>query len=624
VITNDEHWRNAASQLVWNKPFRTISAPKGDGTCSWFPDGEINTCYNAVDRHVDAGNGDRLALIYESAMTGDCRKLTYSELRAAVARTAGMLASQGVKKGDRVIIFMPMIPEAVFAMLACARIGAIHSVVFGGFASAELAKRIDDAEPSLILWASCGLEPARLVPYQPLVDGALALAQHKVERTIVFQRPQCEAPRDLERDVDWQTALADATEVDCVTLKATDPLYILYTSGTTGVPKGVVRDNGGHAVALRWSMENVYGAKPDDVFWAASDLGWVVGHSYIVYGPLLAGCTTVMFEGKPVGSPDAAAFWRVIEKHRVNILFTAPTAIRAIRGEDAGGEHIQKHALQSLRTLFLAGERADPETLSWASAQLGIPVIDNWWQTELGWPAIATCVGGDHHPPRHGSAGHPVPGYDIAILDGQDQLLKPGKIGDIVIKLPLPPGCLPTLWRNDDGFKVSYLSQHPGYYHTGDAGMIDKDGYVHVMSRTDDIINVAGHRLSTGGIEQVVLRHPSVAECAVVGIGDRIKGEVPVGFVVLNAQAGTAFDTLEGEIVRLVRDDLGPVAVFKTVYFVEALPKTRSGKILRGVIRQVCAGQVPTVPATIENAHALDFIGSALERSGRSQKSAAK
>lgn len=601
-------WMRAAQAIDWDVAPTRAAAPQADGMWTWFPDGRLNSCNNALDRHVAAGRGERIALIHDSAMTGEVKRFTYVELRDEVARVAGMIAAQGVTAGDRVIIYMPMVPEAVFAMLACARLGAVHSVVFGGFASHELAKRIDDAEPKLILSASCGLEPGRIVEYKPLLDGALALANHQVPRTIILQRSQHAAALQNGRDLDWAEALAQAAPADCVSVPSDHPLYILYTSGTTGIAKGVVHDNGGHAVAMAWSVPNIYGVARDDVFWAGSDIGWAVGHSYIVYGPLIHGCTSVMYEGKPVGTPDAGAFWRVIRDHDVDVFFTAPTAIRAVKREDPEGAIVAEKGVGRLRALFLAGERADPDTLQWAEKVLGVPVIDHWWQTELGWPALGTCIGLGETRTRHGSAGRPIPGYRFAILDDADHELANGDIGDIVLRLPLPPGCLPTLWRRHAHFQDSYLRQHAGCYTTGDAGMIDDDGFVHVMSRIDDIINVAGHRLSTGAIEQIVAAHPAVAECAVIGAHDALKGMIPVGFIVLKAGAVSPHDVVAREVVQRVRDELGPVAAFKSVHVVALLPKTRSGKILRATIRAIANGENPAMPATIDDPVALDHI----------------
>jgi propionyl-CoA synthetase len=609
-------WLDAAQAIDWEtKP--TIA---WDGT-QWFPGATLNTCYNAVDRHVSAGHGHRAALIYDSPVTGQKRRFSFSELQGEVVRVAGMLAGQGVTKGDRIVLYMPMVPETVFAMLACARIGAIHSVVFGGFAAAELAKRIDDAEPKLILAASCGIEPNRTVHYKPLLDHALELAKHQVQGCIILQRPQEPAALMPGRDHDWAALLEQAEPADCVIVAATDPLYILYTSGTTGAPKGVVRDHGGHAVALAWSMAHVYGAAPGEVFWAASDVGWVVGHSYIVYGPLLHGCTTILYEGKPVGTPDAGAFWRVIREHDIDLFFTAPTAIRAIRREDPEGQYVAQ-GTGKLRAMFLAGERADPDTLKWASKLLNVPVVDHWWQTELGWPALATCLGLGRSETVFGSAGHPVPGFRFAVLDGEHQPLGADEIGELAIELPLPPGCLPTLWRNEEGYRSSYLSRHPGYYTAGDAGFIDENGRAHVMSRIDDIINVAGHRLSTAGIEQIVTTHPAVAECAVIGAADSLKGMVPVALIVPKVNAGLSDQALAEEVVKLVREELGPVAAFHAAAIVDKLPKTRSGKILRATIRDIADGREPRVPATIEDPSALETVRDALGTIGFPQVTA--
>ncbi len=607
-----EFWLQAAECLDWITPPRTGFVQRADGMADWFPGGTLNVCDNAVDRHVRAGNGTRTALIYDSAMTGIVREFSYQDVQEQVARTAGMIAALGVGKGDRVLIYMPMVPEAVFAMLACARLGAVHSVVFGGFAAAELAKRIDDAEPALVMSASCGLEPGRIIAYKPLLDEALRLAGHKVPHSIILQRPQLQAALQPGRDRDWNAALAAAAAAPCVPLTSTDPLYILYTSGTTGIPKGVVHDSGGYAVALAWSIPNIYGVQTGEVFWAASDIGWAVGHSYIVYAPLIAGCTSVLYEGKPVGTPDAGAFWRVIRQHKVDVFFTAPTAIRAIKREDQEGTFIKRDGIGQLRALFLAGERADPDTVAWAQQKLGIPVIDHWWQTELGWPALATCLGLGAKETRFGSAGMAVPGYRFAVLDEAHQDIPLGEQGDIVIKLPLPPGTLTTLWRRDAHFHASYLTAHPGCYTTGDAGLIDADGFVHVMGRIDDIINVAGHRLSTGGIEQIIAAHPDVAECAVVGAADALKGMVPVGLIVLKANVTRAPDLICREVVERVRTELGPVAAFKSVAVTAQLPKTRSGKILRATIRSLADGQSPSLPATIEEPRALDAVRTAL------------
>lgn len=573
----------------------------------WFPDGELNTCANAVDRHVAAGRGERIALIYDSPVTGSVRHITYAALLDEVARFAGVLASLGVTRGDRVLIYMPMVPEAVVAMLATARLGAVHSVVFGGFAPAELAVRIDDATPTVVVTASCGIEASRVIPYTPLLTDALRLASHRPAGTVVLQRPQ--GPADLgPLDVDWVEAMSSAQPHAAVPVAATDPLYILYTSGTTGKPKGVVRDNGGHAVAMAWSFENVYGMGPDDVWWAASDVGWVVGHSYIVYAPLIAGATSILYEGKPVGTPDAGAFWRVISDHKVNALFTAPTAIRAIKKEDPDALLLAQYDISSLRTLFLAGERLDPDTYHWATDHLGVPVVDNWWQTETGWPIAANLRGLEPMPIKPGSPSVPVPGYDVRVVDGEGNDLPAGQDGAIVIGLPLPPGTLPTLWGDDQRYIDSYLSVFPDCYTTGDGGFIDEDGYVYVMGRTDDVINVAGHRLSTGSMEAVVASHPMVAECAVIGVHDDLKGQVPRAFVVLKSGAEIDPAQLQAEIVASIRDQIGPVAALKEVVVVPGLPKTRSGKILRRTMRGIADGRPEPVPSTIEDLRVLDAI----------------
>ena len=605
-------WAAAAEPLYWHQRWETVRDDSRPPFNRWFTGGEFNTCYNCLDRHIDRGRGRQLALVYDSPVTDTIRQFTFTELRDEVARVAGALAAQGVTAGDRVIIYMPMVPEAVFAMLACARIGAVHSVVFGGFAPKELATRIDDAKPKLILSASCGIETGRVVPYKPLLDEAIELSSHTPERTIILQRPQAEAAMTARRDLDWHETCEGAEPVDCVPVASTDPLYILYTSGTTGIPKGVVRDNGGHAVALNWSMEHVYGVGAGAVFWAGSDIGWVVGHSYIVYGPLLRGATTILYEGKPVGTPDPGAFWRVISQHGVNVFFTAPTAFRAIKKEDPDGEHMRRYDLSRFRTLFLAGERCDPDTLIWARGRLGVPVIDHWWPTETAWPIAAHCVGLGMLPVKPGSPTRAVPGYDVRVLDEAGAEMPAGQIGTIVLKLPLPPGCLPTLWRDDDGFQQAYLSRYPGYYLTGDAGYRDEDGYLYIMSRVDDIINVAGHRLSTGGMEEVLAYHPDVAECAVVGVADDLKGEIPIGFVVTKAGVTKEAEELVRELVERVRKTIGPVAAFKTAAIVPRLPKTRSGKILRGTVKKIADGQPYKVPATIDDPAILDEITEAL------------
>jgi propionyl-CoA synthetase len=609
-------WAAAAEDVHWERRWDRVLDSSRPPYYRWFQGGRLNTCYNALDLHVDRGRGKQLALIYDSPVTQTVRSFTYFELRDQVARFAGALRRQGVTQGDRVIIYMPMVPEAVIAMLACARLGAIHSVVFGGFAPKELATRIDDAKPTLILSASCGIEGSRVVPYKPLLDQAIDMASHKPSRCLILQRPMEPARMVPGRDVDWQEAVAAASPVECVPVAATDPLYILYTSGTTGIPKGVVRDNGGHAVALKWSMGAVYGMGSGEVYWAASDIGWVVGHSYIVYAPLLKGCTTILYEGKPVGTPDPGAFWRVCAQHGVNALFTAPTAFRAIKKEDPRGEHMARYDLSRFRTLFLAGERCDPDTLVWARERLAVPVVDHWWQTETGWPMAANCVGLGMLPVKPGSPTKVVPGYDIQVLGDDNREVPAGQIGSIAVKLPMPPGSLPTLWHNDAGYERSYLERHPGFYLTGDAGYKDEDEYIYIMSRVDDIINVAGHRLSTGAMEEVLSSHPDVAECAVMGVTDEIKGEVPVGFVVTKAGVARTDADLCRELVELVRERIGPVAAFKTVAVVKRLPKTRSGKILRGTMKKMADGVEYGVPATIDDPAILGEIGDSLRSLG--------
>ena len=606
-------WAEAAEAIDWVKKPRSILDDSNPPFYRWFSDGELNTCHNALDRHVADGRGSQVALIYDSPVTDTVEKITYVELLERVALFAGGLRSLGVGKGDRVIIYMPMIPEAVVAMLACARLGAIHSVVFGGFAPKELAIRIDDAEPKVIVAGSCGIEVDRVIEYKPLLDSALEIARHQPDRCVIFQRPQAAASMVPGRDVDWKQLVETAEVADCVTVGATDPLYILYTSGTTAIPKGVVRDNGGHAVALRWSMSNIYDVHPGEVYWAASDVGWVVGHSYIVYAPLLTGCTTVLYEGKPVGTPDPGAFWRVISDHGVSSLFCAPTAFRAIKREDPEGNYARKYDLSSLRSLFLAGERLDPDTYHWASDLLGIRVIDHWWQTESGWAIVANCLGIEEMVVKPGSSSKPVPGYDVQILDGEGNRLGAGEEGLVVVKLPLPPGTLPTLWHDDDRFVDSYMSTFPGYYLTGDGGYVDEDGYVFVMGRVDDVINVAGHRLSTGAMEAVLADHPDVAECAVIGIADELKGQVPLGFAVLNAGADRDASELQDELVQMVRDQIGAVASLKRILVVKRLPKTRSGKILRRIMRSIVAGEEYQVPSTIDDPIVLDEIAGSVQ-----------
>jgi propionyl-CoA synthetase len=609
-------WAEAAAAIDWDEPWQRVLDDSRAPLYRWFTGGRLNTCHNVLDRHADGGRADQLALIYDSPVTETVATFTYRELRDAVARFAGALRAQGVERGDRVIVYMPMVPEAVIAMLACARLGAVHSVVFGGFASHELASRIDDAQPQAIVAGSCGIEPGRLVAYKPLLDGAIDLARWKPERCVILQRPMLEAELDPARDIDWHDALAVAEPVDCVSLDATDPLYILYTSGTTGQPKGIVRDHGGHAVALAWTMKNVYDVEPGEVYWAASDIGWAVGHSYIVYAPLLHGCTTILYEGKPVGTPDAGAFWRVIEQHGICTLFTAPTTFRAIRQQDPEGDLIADHDLDGFRALFLAGERCDPDTLHWAERKLGVPVIDHWWQTESGWPMAANCLGIERLPVVAGSPTRPVPGWDVRVVDKDGTDRGPGEIGAIVVRLPMPPGTTPTLWNAEDRFRESYLARFPGFYETADAGYLDENGYLFVMARTDDIINVAGHRLSTGAIEEVLASHSDVAECAVIGVADDLKGQLPVGLLVLKAGVDRPHDEIVAEVVQLVRDRIGPVASFKRAVVVDRLPKTRSGKILRGTMRRIADAEEYTTPATIDDPAILDEISGALQQIG--------
>ena len=606
-------WGEAARALHWDQPPTQVLDGSRAPLYRWFADGHLNTCYNALDRHVDNGRADQTALIYDSPLTQSQRRYTYRELRDAVARFAGALQARGVKKGERVVIYMPMVPEAAIAMLACARIGAIHSVVFGGFAAPELAKRIEDAQPVLVISASCGIEPGRVIEYKPLLDQAIELSAHKPTTCIVLQRSQAPATLIAGRDLDWDASQQGVQPAACVSVAATDPLYVLYTSGTTGKPKGVVRDHGGHAVALHYSMKAIYNVEAGDVFWAASDVGWVVGHSYIVYGPLLAGCTTILYEGKPVGTPDAGAFWRVIAEHRVKAFFTAPTAFRAIKKEDPRGELLKHYDLSCLQALYLAGERSDPDTIIWAQDMLQVPVVDHWWQTELGWPAIANCQGIEAMPVKPGSASVPVPGFDLRVLDEEGTEVPADTIGNVVIKLPLPPGALPTMWNNEQGYVDNYLMRYPGYYLAGDAGYADADGYWWVMSRIDDIINVAGHRLSTGAMEEVLCGHPDIAECAVIGVADALKGQIPVGLVVLKSGVQKPQPQILKELVERGRAQIGAVAAFKQAVVVARLPKTRSGKVLRATMRAIADGRPYTVPATIDDPRSLDEIGLALK-----------
>ncbi len=604
----EKYWQNLANDISWKVFPKTILNKKNEYLYEWFPDGILNTCYNAVDKNIVEGRGNQVAIYYESPITNSKSKITYNDLRDKVSKFAGGLKKLNIEKGDRVIIYMPMVPEAIIAMLAVARLGAVHSVVFGGFASKELAVRIDDCKPKLIISASCGFEPNRVVKYKPLLNEALNIANHKVSDCIIYQRKGFETDLNPEIDIEWFEFLKDADEEECVMVYGKDPLYILYTSGTTGQPKGVVRDNGGHAVSLKWSMKNIYGLNPGEVFWAGSDIGWVVGHSYIVYAPLFHGCSTVLYEGKPVGTPDAGAFWRVIENYNVKVFFTAPTALRAVKKEDPKGKFINQSKLSSLKALFLAGERADPDTVTWLEKQLSIPIIDHWWQTETGWPIASNPIGIENLPLKKGSPTLPMPGYDIKILDSNNNELGSNELGAICIKLPLPPSCLPTLWNAEQRYIDSYLLNFPGYYETGDAGYLDEDGYIYVMSRTDDVINTAGHRLSTGAMEEVVSNHPDVAECAVLGVNDELKGQIPIGFACLNAGCNREHDEISKEIIEMVRKDIGPVASFKYVGLVSSLPKTRSGKILRSTIRKIADGEDWEMPATIENPKVFEEI----------------
>ena len=611
-------WGDAAKEIDWDTPWDKVLDDSNPPFYRWFKGGKLNTCYNCLDRHVEAGHGDRAALIYDSPVTGGTKKTyTYAELTEAVAKLAGALKAEGVGKGDRVVIYMPMIPEAAMAMLACARLGAIHSVVFGGFASNELAVRINDAKPKAILAATCGIEVNRVIPYIPLLDKAIEIASHKPDVCVVLQRPEAEAEITATKHVDWASAAANAAPADPVPVEADHPLYILYTSGTTGQPKGVVRDNGGHAVALKWSMKYIYNVEPGDVYWAASDVGWVVGHSYIVYAPLLHGCTTVMFEGKPVGTPDAGAFWRMISEYKIKVLFTAPTAFRAIKKEDPNATLLKQYDISSMSALFLAGERTDPDTLKWAQDILGVPVIDHWWQTETGWAIASNCLGLHAYPVKPGSPTKPAPGWNVEVLDEETHKpVEAGTIGAICVKLPMPPSSLMTLWNADERFLDAYMNEYPGYYKTSDAGVYDEDGYISIMARTDDIINVAGHRLSTGGMEEVLASHPDVAECAVIGVADPMKGQLPLGFLVLKSGVTRSEEDIVADVVKLVREQIGPVAAFKQATVVPRLPKTRSGKILRGTMQKIADNESWNMPATIDDPAILDEITDALNDVG--------
>jgi propionyl-CoA synthetase len=612
----DGFWSEAAENIDWYKKWDKVLDDSKKPFYRWFSGGEMNTCYNAVDRHVEKGRGDQSAIIYDSPVTDTIQKITYKELLVHVSKFAGVLKGLGVSKGDTVIIYMPMVPQAAIAMLACARLGAVHSVVFGGFAPHELAIRIDDAKPKVILTASGAIEGKKTLEYKPMVNKAIELAKHKPEKCVVYQRAIVKAEMQEGRDHDWDEMMSNAEPAECVPVKATDPLYILYTSGTTGTPKGIVRDNGGHAVALRWSFENIYDTKPGEVYWSASDVGWVVGHSYIIYGPLLTGCTTIIFEGKPVGTPDPGAFWRVISEHGVKVLFTAPTAFRAIKRDDPEGNYLKKYDLSGFRYLFLAGERLDPDTYHWASKLLDRPVIDHWWQTETGWPITANCMGIEAFPVKPGSSTRPVPGFDVQILDNDGKPVEAGKEGLVAVKLPLPPGTLPTLWQAEQRFLESYINPLPGYYFTSDGGYIDQDGYVFVMGRVDDVINVAGHRLSTGEMEEIVATHKDVAECAVFGVEDGLKGQIPIGLAVLKTGIERDEAELQQELVKMIREEIGAIACFKQAVIVKRLPKTRSGKILRGTMRKIADGKEYSVPSTIDDPAILEEIKDAITRIG--------
>ena len=607
-------WKKISEDIFWYKKPSKILNKSNPPFYKWYEDGVTNTCYNAVDIHVEKGLGEKTALIYDSPITGSKRKITYLELKNSTAKFAGALKNQGINKGDRVIIYMPMIPEAVIAMLACGRIGAVHSVVFGGFAPNELASRIDDSKAKIIVTASCGFEPGRTIEYKPLVDKAVELSKHKPGKIILYQRKGNEVKLNNSTEISWEDSIKDVSPAECVEMKANEYAYILYTSGTTGVPKGIVRDIGGHIVALKWTMKNIYNIDQNDVWWSASDIGWIVGHSYIVYGPLFKGCTTILFEGKPVGTPDAGVFWRVISEHKVKSLFTAPTAFRAIKKEDPNGNFFKKYDLSSFETLFLAGERADPDTLKWAEGLLKVPVIDHWWQTETSWAISANCAGLGLSKTKYGSACRPVPGYDVKILKSDGKEAKPNEMGDVVVKLPLPPGTFPTLWNADQRYKETYMSNYPSYYQTYDAGHIDEDGYVWIMSRTDDIINVAGHRLSTGAMEEVLAEHKDVAECAVLGIADKLKGQLPIGLLTLKAGVTKKHEDISKECVQMIREKVGPVAAFKTAIVIKRLPKTRSGKILRGTVRKIADNEPYKMPATIDDPVILDEIKEDLKK----------
>jgi len=613
IKDSEGFWSEVANDIFWYKKPTQILNSDNPPFYKWFQDGTTNTCYNAVDLHVKNGRGEKVAIIYDSPITNSQKKITYSQLKDQVSIFAGALVNQGIKKGDRVIIYMPMIPEAAIAMLGCARIGAVHSVVFGGFAANELASRIDDSKAKIILSASCGYEPGRTIEYKPLLKKAIELAKHKIEKCIIYRRKDFKVDLD-KNEIDWNDAIKDAKPVECVEMNANDYAYILYTSGTTGVPKGIVRDIGGHIVALKWTMKNIYNIDPDDVWWSASDIGWIVGHSYIVYAPLFHGCTTVLFEGKPVGTPDAGVFWRIISEHKVKSLFTAPTAFRAIKKEDPNGNFFKKYDLSSFESLFLAGERADPDTLKWAEGLLKVPVIDHWWQTETSWAISANCAGIGLEKTKYGSACKPVPGYDVRILKSDGKEAKPNEMGDVVVKLPLPPGTFPTLWNADQRYKETYMTNYPGYYQTYDAGHIDEDGYIWIMSRTDDIINVAGHRLSTGAMEEVLAEHQDVAECAVLGIADKLKGQLPIGLLTLKAGVTKSHEDISKECVQMIRQKIGPVAAFKTAIVIKRLPKTRSGKILRGTVRKIADNKPYKMPATIDDPAILSEIKEDLKK----------